>query len=146
MISGIKTRKNPMMFDFFPSVRYFKYDFNNCFLFLLLMMIVYYFKMIMATKGKMKDLYMSNKSDNQHIDNKFYRWYAGNHCFPKCTMKKALSCESRIKRMLKNEQIKTHRQFIYLLRIKYSICDLLYEMYRKNIYKEPLHRRWKLHE
>lgn len=79
-------------------------------------------------------------------DNTYYRWYAGNHCFPKCTPKKCRDCESKIRAMFVCELPKSHKHFVYCVRAKYQICDLSEALYRRNIYRESLHTERKLHE
>lgn len=76
---------------------------------------------------------MSTKNNN-----KFYNWYAGNHCYPKCSHDKIFSCREKIRKAIENTQINSHREFVYLIRGKHKICDLSQSEYVRNVYKEPL--------
>lgn len=73
------------------------------------------------------------------MQNKFYNWYAGNHCPPKCSTGKILTCRSKIIKFLKNNKITTHKEFLNLIRYENKVCDLSIAEYKRNIYKETLY-------
>ena len=79
-------------------------------------------------------------------DNTYYRWYAGNHCYPKCTPKKVRECKQKIRELFKQETPQSHKHFVYLIRAKHPICDLPDALYRQNVYRLPFHVERKLHE
>jgi len=80
------------------------------------------------------------------LDHTYYRWYAGNHCYLKCTPEKCRKCLGRIREMFRNIIPVSHKHFVYLIRGECKICDLPEDYYHRNIYREPLHAKRVLHE
>lgn len=73
-------------------------------------------------------------------ENKFLRWYAGSHCYPKCSLEKVEQCILRMEELLPEvSKIATHRDFVIWLRLNTEICDLTYEQYKVNPYREMRH-------
>lgn len=70
------------------------------------------------------------------MKNSFYNWYAENQCFPKCKSDKIALCRKKIEKIIENNHIQSHKQFVYLIRGKYKICDLSQSEYARNVYKE----------
>ncbi len=68
----------------------------------------------------------------------YYNWYAGNHCYPKCSNEKVLKCRKKIEEAVQKCKINSHKEFVSLVRNELKICDLSATEYIRNVYKEPL--------
>ena len=76
---------------------------------------------------------------NSLVANKrYYNWYAGNHCGPKCSLGKVKRCEQRIEKLTSGLKINSRKEFIDLIRKKEKICDLSGAEYRRSVYTEPI--------
>lgn len=81
---------------------------------------------------------MTQQPITKHNNRKYYNWYAGNHCYPKCSNAKIILCKEEIRKLIENIPVQSHKDFVYLIRSRYRICNLSPADYVRNVYKEPL--------